>query len=274
MREEKNRIKLIASDIDGTLVPDGSDRINPEIFEVIRALKKQGIHFVAASGRQWKSIERLFAPVKDDIFYIGENGAYVGARGRELFTVPMEKADVAELIRDIRTLPECDMMLSGRDVIYIESRNQTFIDYLILGYHNEVKQVESLDEIDDTILKVSIYHQGYNAYGAAGGLIVPKWGDRLKVVTAGREWLDIMEPQVNKGAALREIQESLGVTPEETMAFGDNLNDMELLSQAEYSYAIGNAREEIKAAAKYLADTNVNDGVLKIIRTLLERKEK
>lgn len=262
-------IKLIASDIDGTLVPDGSDKINPEIFAVIKELKKQGIYFVAASGRQWKSIERLFEPVKDEIFYIGENGAYVGARGRELFTVPMEQEDVRALIRDIRTLPECDMMLSGRDVIYIESKNQTFIDYLILGYHNEVKQVERLEEVDEEILKVSIYHQGYDAYGAAGGVIVPKWGSKLKVVTAGKEWLDIMEPQVNKGAALQEIQESLHVTPEETMAFGDNWNDMELLSRAVYSYAIGNARKEIKEAANYVADTNVNDGVLKVLRTLL-----
>ncbi len=55
------------------------------------------------------------------------------------------------------------------------------------------------------------------------------------------------------------------------MAFGDNLNDMELLGRAKYSYAIGNAREEIKKAANYLADTNVKDGVLKVMRTLLEK---
>ncbi len=264
-------IKLIASDIDGTLVPDGSDKINQEIFPVILQLKKQGIYFVAASGRQWKSIERLFGPIKDEIFYIAENGAYVGARGRELFTVPMAPDVVKEIIKDARKIPECDLMLSGKDIIYIESKNQVFIDYLILGYHNEVKQVEDLEEVNEIILKASVYHQGYNAFQAAGGIIIPKWGKRLKVVTAGKEWLDIMEPQVNKGAALCEIQESLGILPEETMAFGDNLNDMELLGRAKYSYAIGNAREEIKKAANYLADTNVKDGVLKVMRTLLEK---
>ena len=99
--------------------------------------------------------------------------------------------------------------------------------------------------------------------------MIPKWGSKLKVVTAGREWLDIMERGVNKGAALKEIQESLGILPEETMAFGDNLNDIELLERAKYSYAIGNAREEVKEAANYVADTNVNDGVLKVLRTLV-----
>ncbi len=53
------------------------------------------------------------------------------------------------------------------------------------------------------------------------------------------------------------------------MAFGDNLNDLELLAAAEESYAIGNAREEVKKAAKYVTDTNVNDGVLKEIRKLV-----
>lgn len=262
-------VKLIASDIDGTLVPDGSDKINPDIFRVIEQLKHQGIYFAAASGRQWKSIERLFWPIRDQIFYIAENGAYVGARGRELFTAPMKQKEVREIIRDVRNIPDCDLMLSGKDVIYIESKNQVFIDYLILGYHNEVKQVENLELVEDTIVKVSIYHQGYQAFQAAGSVMVPKWGSKLKVVTAGREWLDIMERQVNKGAALREIQESLGISVDETMAFGDNLNDLELLERAKYSYAIGNAREEVKKTANYVADTNVNDGVLKVLRTLL-----
>ena len=235
-------IKLIASDIDGTLVPDGSDKINPDIFQVITQLKRQGIYFAAASGRQWKSIERLFAPVRDQIFYIAENGAYVGARGRELFAYPMKPEEVKEIIRDVRKLPDCD---------------------------NEVKMVENLEELDETIIKISIYHQGYNAFQAAGSVMIPKWGSKLKVVTAGREWLDIMERGVNKGAALKEIQESLGILPEETMAFGDNLNDIELLERAKYSYAIGNAREEVKEAANYVADTNVNDGVLKVLRTLV-----
>ncbi len=262
-------IKLIATDIDGTLVPDGSDKINPEIFEVIMHLKKQGIYFVVASGRQWKSIERLFMPIKDAIFYIAENGAYVGARGRELFTVPMKQEDVYEIVKQVRELGTCEVMVSGKDVIYIDSKNPVFIDYLINGYHNEVEQVKDLLMVKEEFIKVSIYHQGYQAYEAAGVVMEKNWGGKLKVVTAGKEWLDIMEKGVNKGAALNTIQESLEIFREETMAFGDNLNDLELLAAPEESYAIGNAREEVKKAAKYVTDTNVNDGVLKEIRKLV-----
>ena len=77
-----------------------------------------------------------------------------------------------------------------------------------------------------------------------------------------------MNPRVNKGEAVRQIQEDLEFLPEETMAFGDQLNDLEMLNRAYYSFAIGNARPEIKAAARFQADTNVNDGVLKILRLL------
>ena len=81
-------------------------------------------------------------------------------------------------------------------------------------------------------------------------------------------WMDCMALGVNKGAAIQKIQESLDILPEETMAFGDQMNDVEMLARAYYSYAIGNARQEVKAAARFQADTNVRDGVLKVLRLL------
>lgn len=80
--------------------------------------------------------------------------------------------------------------------------------------------------------------------------------------------MDCMAHGVNKGQALKTLQESLEIRPEETMVFGDQLNDIEMLNQAYYSFAVGNARPEVKKAARFLADTNVNDGVLKILRLL------
>ena len=77
-------IKLIASDIDGTLLPEGTDRINREIFDVILKLKEQGIIFAAASGRQYNSIYELFQPVAHEMIFICENGAYVNCRGYQM----------------------------------------------------------------------------------------------------------------------------------------------------------------------------------------------
>ena len=86
---------------------------------------------------------------------------------------------------------------------------------------------------------------------------------------SGDMWLDCMAPGVCKGQAIQVLQENLGIRPEETMAFGDQLNDIEMLENAYYSFAVGNAREEAKRAARFQADSNVNYGVLKVLKLLL-----
>lgn len=68
-------VKLIASDLDGTLLQNGAHDVNPIVFDQIRTLKEHGIMFAAANGRQYLNLRRLFTPVQDDIAYIAENGS-------------------------------------------------------------------------------------------------------------------------------------------------------------------------------------------------------
>lgn len=259
-------IKLIASDIDGTLVKDGENALNPELYSEILRLRAKGIQFVAASGRQWHSIERIFDPIKEKIFYVSDNGAYVGCHGRNLFLTTIDRQLVMELVRDIRACRDLDVMISGPDVVYLESENQEFVSWLVDSYRFEVKKVEDLTKVEDQFIKVSAYRK-HNVEESVR-VIREKYQDRLKLTISGDMWMDCMAKDVNKGAAIRQIQESLEILPEETMAFGDQLNDMEMLERAYYSYAIGNARPEVKAAARFQADTNVNNGVLKVLRLL------
>ena len=77
-------IKLVVTDIDGTLLPEGTDHLNPELFEVIRALKKNGIQFAVGSGRQYMSMRYLFQPVLDDVIFNAENGSNVMYHGKNL----------------------------------------------------------------------------------------------------------------------------------------------------------------------------------------------
>ncbi len=259
-------IKLIVTDIDGTLVPDGSNTVNPKLYDQILRLRAAGIQFAAASGRQWHSIERLFEPVKEKIFYISDNGAYVGCCGRNLFLTPIDRQAAMEMVEDVRKCPELDIMLSGPDVVYMETDNQEFIRWMVESYRFEVKQVPDLTKVDDEFIKISVYKK--HGIEEAGRAIREKYQDRLKITISGDMWMDCMNPKVNKGQAVRQIQEDLEILPEETMAFGDQMNDLEMLNRAYYSFAIGNARPEIKAAARFQADTNVNDGVLKILELL------
>lgn len=260
-------IKLIASDIDGTLVMDGGNEINPEIHDVILQLREKGIQFAAASGRQWASIESLFGPVKEKIFYLSDNGAYVGCHGRNLFLNTIDRDLVMELLADIRKRPDLEAMVSGPDVVYMDSKDEKFVDWIVNGYQYQVKLVDDLSKVEDDFIKVSAYRKE-NVQEATTDLR-EAYGDRLKMTISGDMWMDCMALGVNKGQAIKVLQESLDIKPEETMVFGDQLNDIEMLQQAYYSFAVGNARPEVKAVARFQADTNQNDGVLKILKQLL-----
>ncbi|PXV95745.1 hypothetical protein C8E03_101375 [Lachnotalea glycerini] len=263
-------IKLIATDIDGTLVKDGSTDINPEIFETAMKLKKKGIVFVAASGRQYPSIRRLFDPIHNNIIFIAENGAYIKCRGVEMFKSTMDKETVKELILEVRQLQDKNVMLtvSTPECMYIESRNKEFQDLLVYGYQNTIKQVDDVLKEDLDIIKIALF-KADGIRTIAEEILIPKWENRLKVVMAGADWLDFMDSQVDKGNALLTIQNALSIQKKETMAFGDNLNDVGMLNHAGESFAVENAREELKAVAKHIAAAYYEDGVLKELKKLL-----
>lgn len=262
-------IKLIVSDIDGTLLEDGGHEINPELMDVVLKLREKGMHFAAASGRQCSSIEAVFAPIKEKIFYLSDNGACVGCYGRNLFLNTIDQDLVREVIRDIQKLHKdgVAVVLSGVDVVYVDERDEDIYDWLVHGYKFQVKKVPDILKVEDQFIKVSAYRK--SDVEAVTREIRDKYGERLKITISGDMWMDCMAVGVNKGAAVKLLQESLNILPEETMVFGDQLNDVEMLGEAYYSFAVGNARPEVKAAARFETDTNVRDGVLKILKLLL-----
>jgi len=124
-------IKLIASDVDGTLVGDGEGKLDKRVVEAIKALHDKGIHFAVASGRQWVSIENVFEEVKNKIFYISDNGAYIGINGRSLFINKMDEITAKDLILDIRKDSELIAMVADENSYYIEENNEFLIDLIL-----------------------------------------------------------------------------------------------------------------------------------------------
>ena len=91
-------IKLIASDIDGTLVEESSHKINPEYFKVIEDLKEVGIRFCACSGRQYASMLDIFSPIADDIFFISGNGTVVRTKEEILHCWTLDQEIILPII--------------------------------------------------------------------------------------------------------------------------------------------------------------------------------
>lgn len=260
-------IKLIASDIDGTLLVEGHDTINPEMYETIKKLKEKGILFAAASGRQYNSIRRLFAPVENEMIFICENGSNVICRGYEMSSTILNRKDTEDLIRFIRTLPGCCLCASTKGPMYVENDDPEFLGLLADGYHNDMRVVKDVLAEKAEFIKISIYKK--DGIQTIADPIIKAWKDRFHTVVAGEPWLDFMDYQADKGNALQSIQEMLHIKREETMAFGDNHNDLGMLAAAGESYAVANAKPAVIEAARYIAEENVNDGVLKVMKALL-----
>ena len=261
------QIKLVVSDMDGTLLRSNHE-LNPEFYSIYNQLQSKGIQFVPASGRQFYSITSYFEDQKDSMPIIAENGTYVTYNGKEVFVDELDRNLVHEIIKETRNIDGANLVLAGKNAAYIESKDEEFINYF-KHYYTKNIQVEDLTKIEnEQFIKIAIHH----SKGSEKNIypFLKKFdSDSLKIVISGEVWLDIMNYDTNKGKALKELQTALNITPEETMVFGDYMNDIEMLKLAEHSYAMKNAHPDVKKIANYEAPTNDEDGVLQILKTLL-----
>lgn len=111
-------------------------------------------------------------------------------------------------------------------------------------------QVEDVLAEEEVILKIAVYHRG-SIRQLGEELLIPQWGGLVKTCVAGEEWVDFMDASVDKGNALRTLQQFFGVAKEETMAFGDNTNDIGLMRQPASAMQVENARREVRQAARF-----------------------
>lgn len=263
-------IKLIASDVDGTLVKESTPVINQELIQVIQKLTDQGIYFAVASGRKYSSIEKMFSPVKRNLIYIAENGAHIHKDGKDFSVTPMNRRHVEEIIQDLREYyPDVHVTASTREGYLVESREESFWNLLRHGYNSEISVVDDILSQEAEIIKVSAYREG-SIRELGEGILIPRWQDRVKTCMAGETWVDFMDATVDKGAALTILQKELNVQWEETMAFGDNDNDVGLMMAAGSSYAVENAVEAVKQKARYMCPSYQEMGVYQILKTLVE----
>lgn len=259
-------IKLIACDLDGTLLQNGADQPNPELFPLIDALEKQGILFVAASGRQYGSLQKLFAPVRDRIAYVCENGALCFYRGKLIAESHIERSLGKKILRTIREKDGCEILLSGKNVSYLETTDQDYISHMKYVVGNNVMIVPDTTRVTEPFYKISMCN--FKGTDCCQDYFKETFGDAVNVVTSGNIWLDMMVPGINKGTALRALADHLGIHPSECAAFGDNYNDVEMLEFAGESYAVDNAKPGIKKICKHHTP-RVEDTLIQILDALL-----
>jgi Cof subfamily protein (haloacid dehalogenase superfamily) len=262
-----SEIRLVATDMDGTLL-NSKHEVHESFYPVFRKLKDHGIVFVAASGRQYFNLAKTLDKVKDEVIFAAENGSYVVYRDEEIHIQAIAPEIVRELIQISRGIPNTFPIICGKKKAYVESDNQEFIDHLKL-YFERYEIVEDLLKIeDDQFLKFTVCDLAgseVNSYP-----YFKTYEESLQVKVSGPIWLDISHKKANKGRAMEVLQEKFGITPEQTMVFGDYLNDLEMLQKAHYSYAMANAHPDIKKTARFIAKSNDENGVVEILSEITE----
>ena len=264
-------IKLIATDVDGTLVKDGTLLIDPEYMTVVSRLVDQGIHFVVCSGRQFSSEQKLFAPIKDRLLYISDGGTVVRTPEKILKTYPMETALWKSMCRMVHDeLPSCDCFAATPDYCLAEDAGSRMFHWLRYSYGFDVREVPDLSKVEnEDIIKFTIYHPT-SCEELCSPNFIPAWNHQAKLAVAGKEWLDCNARGVSKWTGLSCLMNYFGLTPDEVCCFGDNLNDIEMLQNAGESYAVSNARAEVIASAKHTCPPYWENGVLQVLKTFLK----
>ncbi|WP_299050150.1 HAD family hydrolase [uncultured Polaribacter sp.] len=263
-----SKVKLVVSDMDGTLL-NSKGEVSNLFFDLFKQLKEKNIHFTAASGRQYNSIVHKLDTIKEDIFVIAENGGMAKKGTQVLKMNVLEAEKIKQLISILREIEGVHIVLCGKDKAFIESKNKDFIT-LFQEYYQSYNVVDDLVTVAEThdFLKIAVYH-----YTSSEKYIYPHVKDLpsdFLIKISSKNWLDISDAKANKGNALREVQAQLNITKEETMVFGDYHNDIEMLQEADFSFAMKNAHKDIKEIANYITESNDNFGVEKVLTKLLK----
>jgi hypothetical protein len=263
-------IRLIAADMDGTLLDDEHE-LHDHLWPLIDALSARGITFCAASGRQYHNLVARFPGLARRMTFIAENGAYVVHGGKELSSDTLDDRLVGRVIAHLRDLvrggADLGVVVCGKDSAYIERVDAPFREQVDKYYARLTVLADLLSRPADAVLKIAVYDFGSAESGAGPALAT--FATEAKIVVSGAHWVDVMNTATNKGAALRSVQSALGITADQTMAFGDYLNDLELLDAAMHSYAMANAHPAVRQRARAIAPSNTDNGVVRTISEVL-----
>lgn len=260
-------IRLIASDLDGTLLQNGAQELPPRTVELIRELTRRGVHFAAASGRQYYSERHIFRDLKDRISYISHNGALCTHQNKIISCTAVPDDLALRIIDEVRKNPDYFLLVSRPEACYVESGNERFYRHMKEVMNFRVKTVKDIRDVELPVIKIAVAAKSENRPLDYLRHLQSLFGDEIRAVTSGTIWIDFITPGCNKGTALRQLMMVLDISPEECMAFGDEYNDIEMLKTAGRSYAMSNGAPGIAGYASCTTDS-VEDVLEEVLREL------
>lgn len=262
------KIKWIALDFDGTLL-NTKKQLPKDFLKVKKQLSELGITFILASGRQYENIKEVVKPHEDEFLYISNNGTLCYENDELVDMVAMDKSLAQEINSIIRRDLGLYTVINHDKGAFVEKDTPEDIFNHFGNFSAVISKEEKPFEKANQIVKLSVYDANDKFEGIE---VLDKFLDNISVTHAGETWIDVAAQNVSKGTALKRLCERHGFSLEEGIAFGDAMNDEEMLDVAGYAFVMANGDQRLQNKGYYNAASNDDEGVMDILNQLLERQ--
>lgn len=252
--------KLIASDMDGTLLND-TNEVTPAVRDAIKKAQDKGVYFTVSTGRPIQGIERYLDILDGDIPVISSNGALMITAHTRRILLRTEISHSAALDILKRGIEEGAVVAVWSGELLYSSKPDS--DYS--SFYKDLSNIDTLDISllpDADVTKLIWLMTPERVIDLQKSYVPPK-GVQSK--SSGEYFLEFFSSDAGKDKALGVLAEHLGIDASETIAIGDNYNDMEMLRFAGLGVAMDNAADEVKKSADYITVSNNEDGVARVI---------
>jgi len=261
-------IKLIITDLDGTFLNSQGDYNRESFADIYALMAKQDVHFAACTGKQCQRVEELFGEYSKNIWIVGDSATCIKFNGKDIYQSFIQNELGLRIIKTLESVSQNHVIIActKEGAIIRSDLSQKLKDKVRASYASII-EVADLTTLPHDFIKITVYDETGNCPQTRTHLT--HFDNDAYIVVSEAAWIDITDSGVHKGSTIQKLQEILNVGFHETMAFGDGYNDIELLEQAEYSFAMRNAFEETKSVANFITGFNDDNAVQNTIKRML-----
>ena len=273
-------IRVIATDMDGTLLDPKGQLDLPRLEKILDKLDQCDIRFVIATGNEVHRMRQLLGHLAERVVLVVANGARIFENDELLQAQTWDDAMVDKALGHFKGR-ECQdqFVVTGMNGGFVkEGTVFTELDKFMTPEMIEklYQRMNFVDEFDSSlfggVLKMSMV-VGEERLDSVLQEVNDLFNGHVRAVSSGYGCIDILQDGIHKAWGLVELLKRWNLKPEQIMAFGDSENDIEMLELAGISYAMENAEEAVKRVATKVAPANSQAGVYKVLENWLERGE-
>lgn len=261
-------IKLIATDMDGTLLDEDS-QVPEETFDLIRRLGEKGVRFVASSGRRYDTLRWFFEPVADQIDYVASLGTQVYADGRLLDREVFSTLSIVRLFETCQMFDCLHLALYDAHHAYLLNDQSAYQRELDKDLPDAIRVFDPPSP-DVSIIKAAVCCDRPDQIMDMAYVLERELSEWFTFLPSGSRWIDVTPRRVSKATGLEQVMRYWGIDRDEVMAFGDSMNDYAMLRFVGHPYVMANARYAVKQVAQHVIGSNAEHAVQATLRELLE----